>query len=145
MNKLLIYYSLSGNGDLVAEQLRKEGFCVRKVEPKKAIPKKFFWQIMAGGFAAGIGKKEPLKAYDPDVRDFDEIVIGSPVWNGRLSCPINTVLDKTDLKGKKLTFVLYSGSGDAPKAVQKIQSLYPDAGIVHLKEPKKYPDELKKL
>ena len=145
MNKLLIYYSLSGNGDFIAEQLKTQGYAVRKVEPKKDMPKKFFWQIMAGGFAAGIGKKEPLKNYDPDVSGFDEIVIGSPVWNGRLSCPINTVLAETDLKDKALTFLLYSGSGGAPKAEQKIKERFPDARIVHLKEPKKNPDELKKL
>ena len=145
MNKLLIYYSLSGNGDLVAEKLRERGYALRKVTPKKDMPKKFFWQIMAGGFAAGIGKKEPLKGFDPDVSGFDEVAIGSPVWNGRLSCPINTVLAETDLKGKALTFVLYSGSGAAPKVEQKIKEQFPDAKIVHLKEPKKNPDELRKL
>jgi flavodoxin len=145
MNRLFIYYSLSGNGDLVAETLEKQGYALRRVTPKKKPPKRFFWQIMAGGFGAGIGRKEPLSDYDPDVKDFDEIAIGSPVWNARLSCPINTVLDKTDLSGKKLTFVLYSGSGEAPKAEKKIRELFPDAKIVRLKEPKKYPDELKKL
>jgi hypothetical protein len=145
MNRLFIYYSLSGNGDLVAETLEKQGYALRRVTPKKKPPKRFFWQIMAGGFGAGIGRKEPLSDYDPDVKDFDESAIGSPVWNARLSFPINTVLDKTDLSGKKLTFVLYSGSGEAPKAEKKIRELFPDAKIVRLKEPKKYPDELKKL
>lgn len=145
MNRLFIYYSLSGNGDLVAETLEKQGYALRRVTPKKKPPKRFFWQIMAGGFAAGIGKKEPLCGYDADVKDFDEIAIGSPVWNARLSCPINTVLDKTDLKDKKLTFVLYSGSGAAPKAVETIGKRFPDAAIIHLREPKKDPDELNKL
>ena len=145
MNKLMIYYSNSGNGDAVAERLKEQGYTLRKVTPKKPMPKSFFLQILAGGFAAGIGKKEPLSGYDPDVRDFDEIVIGSPVWNARLACPINTVLAGTDLKGKKVTFVLYSGSGAAPKAVEKIGTICPGAAVIHLKEPKKYPDELKKL
>lgn len=145
MNKLLIYYSNSGNGDLVAARLAEQGFALRKVTPKKPMPKSFFLQILAGGFAAGIGKKEPLCGYDADVKDYDEIVIGSPVWNARLSCPINTVLDKTDLKDKKLTFVLYSGSGAAPKAVEAIGKRFPDAAIIHLREPKKDPDELNKL
>ncbi len=72
-------------------------------------------------------------------------MIGSPVWNGRLSCPINTVLAETDLKGKSLTFLLYSGSGDAPKAVRQIRERFPDAGIIHLKEPKSHPEEQSKL
>ena len=31
MNKLFIYYSLSGNGDLIAEELANFGFEIRKV------------------------------------------------------------------------------------------------------------------
>lgn len=145
MSRLFIYYSQSGNGDLVAETLKAQGFEIRKVIPKKKPPKSFFLQIMSGGFGAGIGRKEPLEAFDADVNGFDEVVIGSPVWNARLSCPINTVLDRTDLKGKKLSFILCSGSGTASKAVKKLSERFPDARVIHLKEPKKYPDELKKL
>ena len=63
MNKLMIYYSNSGNGDAVAERLKEQGYTLRKVTPKKPMPKSFFLQILAGGFAAGIGKKEPLCGY----------------------------------------------------------------------------------
>ena len=145
MSKLLIYYSLSGNGDAVADKLREKGYDVRKVEPSKKPPKVFFFQIMQCGFNAGRKYCEPLKDYDADVSAYDEIVIGSPVWNGRLSCPINTVLAETALKDKKVTFVLYSGGGEAPKAEQQIREIVPDAAIIHMKEPKKNPDSLYRL
>lgn len=145
MKRLFIYYSLSGNGDLVAETLKAQGFEIRKVEPKRKPPKAFFFRIMAGGFGAGVGRKEPLLPYCTDLSDVDEVVIGSPVWNARLSCPINTVLGDLNLTGKKPTFVLYSGSGAAPKAEKKLKGLFGDVRIIHLKEPKSHPDELKKL
>jgi hypothetical protein len=144
MQKVFIYYSLSGNGDAVADAL-KEDYVIRKVTPKKQPPKKFFFQILAGGFNAGRKYREPLKDYDGDVKAFAEVVIGSPIWNGRLSCPINTVLAETDFSGKKVTFVLYSGSGEAPKAEKQIRSILPDAAIIHLKEPKKNPEMLERL
>lgn len=145
MKKLFIYYSQSGNGDLVAESLAAKGYGTRKVIPLKKPPKAFFLQILAGGFGAGIGHRETLAGYDPDISGYDQIVIGTPVWNGRISCPVNTVLAETDLKGKDLTFVLYSGSGTAPKAAERISQEFPDAKIIHLKEPKANRDELKKL
>ncbi len=145
MQKLFIYYTLSGNGDVVADKLKERGYEIRKVVPKKAPPKKFFLQILTGGFNAGRKYREPLKDYDADVSAFDEIVIGSPVWNGRLSCPINTVLAETDLAGRKVTFVLYSGSGEAPKAEKQIRAILPDAEVLHLQEPKKHPETLEKL
>lgn len=145
MAKLLIYYTLSGNGDTVSDYLKEKGYDIRKVEPKKKPPKSFFFQILQCGLNAGRRYCEPLKDYDADVSAYDEVVIGSPVWNGRLSCPINTVLRETDLKGKKVAFVLYSGSGAAKKAEEQIRAIVPDAEIIHLREPKKDPESLGRL
>ena len=145
MKKLFIYYSLTGNGDLVAEFLKGSNFEIRKVSEKKKMPKKFFWMVLSGGFRAGIGAKAKLVNYDNNISDFDEIVIGSPIWNGRFPPAIKSVLLETDLKDKKLTFVFYSGSGEGKKAEEKVKKEYPTANIVFLKEPKKYEDQLKKL
>ena len=145
MAKLLIYYTLSGNGDTVSDCLKEKGYDIRKVEPKKKPPKSFFFQILQCGFNAGRRYCEPLKDYDADVSAYDEVVIGSPVWNGRMSCPINTVLRETDLKGKKVAFVLYSGSGEAKKAEEQIRTTVPNAEIIHLREPKKDPESLGRL
>ncbi len=142
MRKLFLYYSLSGNGDAVAACLKEKGFDLCRVEPSKEPPKKFFFQILQCGFNAARRYREPLKPYNTDVSDYERIVIGSPVWNGRLSCPINTVLADTDLKGRNVSFVLCSGSGQAAKAEQQIHKLLPDAAIIHLREPKKNPDVL---
>ena len=143
--KLLIYYSLTGNGDLVAGYLQNRGFQVRKVIEKKKMPKKLFPLMMSGGFRASLNLKGKLIDYDNNVEGFDEIYIGSPIWNGRFPPAINSVLAETDLKGKKLTFILYSGSGDGPKAVKRIKKLYPKARIIRLQEPKKYQFEYDKI
>ncbi|MBR0081969.1 MAG: hypothetical protein IJP98_04430 [Clostridia bacterium] len=145
MSRIFVYYSDTGNGDAVASYLKDKGFAVRKVIPKKPLAKSFFWKILQGGFLAGIGAKSPLNGFDPDVSAFDEVVIGSPIWNGRLACPINTVLEQTDLSEKKLTFLLYSGSGAAPQAESKIQSQFQSAAVLHLKQPLDNPAELTKL
>lgn len=145
MKKLFVYYSYTGNGEIVAGRMAELGYELRVVKRKKKLPKSFFWGVMTGGFLAGIGKKDKLVDFDENIADYDEIVIGSPVWNARFSSPVNTVLSKLNFEGKKLTFVLYSGSGEAPKAVERIGKEHPNAKIVLLKEPKKYPDELEKL
>ena len=145
MKTLFIYYSNTGNGDVVAECLKAQGMEVRKVLPKKPLPKSFFWCVMSGGFLAGMGHKAPLKQFDPSVEGFDRIVIGSPIWNARLSCPINSVLDQVDLGALPVTFILWAGSGEGPSAVKRINKNYPNAEIILLKDPKKYPEELEKI
>ena len=80
-----------------------------------------------------------------DISSYDEVVIGSPIWNGRFPPVIKSVLLETELKDKKISFVFYSGSGEGKKAEEKVKKEFPTANIVFLKEPKKYPEELKKV
>ena len=145
MSKLFVYYSLTGNGDVVAKKFKEKGYEIRKVTEKHKPSKKFFFMVLGGGFRAGLGLKGKLIDYDNDVSKFDSVVIGSPIWNGRFPPAINSVLAQTDFANKKLTFVFCSGSGEGKKAKQKVEKLFPEALIVFLKEPKKNEKELEKL
>ena len=145
MKKLFIYYSLTGNGDIVAEKMSELGYEIRKVISKRRMPKVFFFRIMTGGFLAAINAKDKLMDYDADAADYDEIVIGSPIWNGKFPPAINSVLKETNLSDKKLTFVLYSGSGSGPKAKERIQKEFSQAQIIELQEPKSKENEFEKL
>ena len=145
MKKLFIYYSLSGNGDVVADYLKNKKYDIRKVIMKDKIPKSYIGQILTGGFLAGINHKAKLDDFNKDISDYDEIIIGSPIWNGKLSCPINTVLDEINLDNKKISFILYCGSGKAPKAEKRLKDKYKNIDIIVLKEPKKNKTDLKKI
>lgn len=143
MKKIFIYYSLSGNGLEVANYLKDKNIDIRKVETKEPLPNNIILRILTGGFLAGINHKDKLNSFNSNISEYDEVIIGSPIWNDHLSCPINTVLDEIDLVGKKIVFILYSGSGYAKKVSEKIKSKYPNAVIIYLKEPKKNKTTLK--
>lgn len=89
-------------------------------------------------------KKDPLEDFDTDISKYDKIVIGSPVWDDRLAPATNAILDILDLKDKNPEFVLYSGSGQAQKATEKIKALFNKEPTI-LKAPKKHKAELEKL
>ena len=101
--------------------------------------------MMSGGFQAGIKLKAKLKEFDYDITKYDEVVIGSPIWNDRFAPAINTVLANVKFDNKKLSFVFYSGSGEGKHALKRVNKEYPGAECIFLKQPKDYPDELKKL
>ena len=145
MKKLFLYYSYTGNGDLVAKEMEKRGFELRKIDTFKRLPKSFFWSMMVGGFQAGLSFKAKLKEYDKNIEEYEQIVIGSPIWNGKFPPAINTVLKTLPLKDKNVSFLFYSGSGEGAKALKRIKKEYPNAQYVFLQEPKKHPDELNKI
>ena len=145
MKKLFLYFSLTGNGDMVADYLKNKGYDIRKVEEKHKPSKVFFFRVLGGGFRAGLGIKGKLINYNNDISEYDEIVIGSPVWNGRFPPAINSVLAQTSFEYKKVNVVFYSGSGNMPKAYKKVIKLFPEAKVYSLKEPKSHEQELEKI
>lgn len=145
MKKLFIYYSYTGNGEVVAQKMQEKGYELRKVETLKNLPKNFFFAMMSGGFQAGIKKKAKLKEFNYDISSYDEVVVGSPIWNARIAPAINTVLANINFEGKQLSFLFYAGSGEGKHALKRVNKEYPNAKCVFLKQPKDYPEELKKL
>ena len=123
MNKYFVYYSASGNGDFIAEQLKEKGYQPVKVEMIKPIKKIGFFSIMKYGFRAGRKKKEKIKELNLELKQDDLVIIGSPIWNDRLSTPINTVLAKFDFNKDTTEFILYPAGEGTKKSFLQIEKL----------------------
>lgn len=72
MKKLFIYYSYTGNGNVVATFLKENGVEIRQVIRKKKLPKSFFWGVMAGGFLAGTKHKDKLEGFDENIEEYEK-------------------------------------------------------------------------
>lgn len=121
--KYFIYFSASGNGDFVAEYLKNKGYTPIKVEMIKPIKKVGFFFILKYGGRAGFNKKEKIKELNVNLKEDDEVIIGSPIWNDRLSTPINTVLSQLELNKETTRFVVYPAGEKAVKVVKQLEKL----------------------
>ena len=145
MKTIIVYYSMSGNTDFAAREVASRlGADTLRIEPEKSYPdkgfKKFFW----GGKSAVMAETPPLRPYHFAAEDYEQVILGFPVWAGNLTPPLRTFLrDNADaLAGKQVAaFACQSGSG-AEKAFAKLGALLgraPDATLV-LIDPKTRPD-----
>ena len=124
MKKAIVYYSMSGNTEYVANCIsQKTDSDLIKIVPKKEYPstgfKKFFW----GGKSAVMGETPALENYEFDSENYDCVVFGTPVWASTFTPPIRTFIkeNKDKLNGKKIAvFVCYSGGG-ADKAIERLK------------------------
>ena len=125
MKKIIVYYSLEGNTEYIADKLSDALGAVKlRLIPEKAYADKGFAKFFWGGKSAVMAEKPVLKPYDLDV-DFEEIIIGFPVWAGNITPPIRTFVseNKELLKSRRISvFACQSGSG-AEKAFGKLRSL----------------------
>lgn len=121
--KYFVYFSATGNGDYLAQLLEEKGYTSVKVELVKPIKKVGFFTILKCGGSAMKGTKADIKDINLELKEDDEVVIGSPIWNDRLSTPINTVLDKLPLNKETTKFILYPAGEGTKKSLKQIAKL----------------------
>ena len=126
MKTLVVYYSLEGNTEMIAEKLGETLGAERlRLEPEKAYPDKGASKSLWGGKSAVMGEKPALRPYSFPAENYDRVIIGFPVWAGTFAPPIRSfVLENLDtLKGKRLAaYACEAGSG-GERALQKLKKL----------------------
>jgi flavodoxin len=112
MQTLVAYYSRTGNTRFVAEKIAEHlGAETCEVVDKKNRNGRFI--ILTGGYAALRNKLTDIEASKP-IDNYDFIIIGSPVWAGKITPAIRTYITKNDFSDKKLACFVTMG-GDKPE------------------------------
>ena len=127
MKRLVVYYSLSGNTEAAANRIAKAlDADLLKLETVKSMPKSFAAQILVGGGQVMMNYIPELKPFGKDVGSYDEIVLGSPIWNSKGVPAVNAFLkeDKTVAKVTSLFFL--SAGGDTQKGLDAITKYLPN-------------------
>ena len=143
MAKYFIYFSATGNGDFIASILKEKGYEPLKVEMVKPIGKMSFFKIIKYGGHAMTNKKAKIKDLSLNLKPEDEVIIGSPIWNDRLSTPINTILSQFDFDKEKTKFILYPAGKTTNKSKKRLIKLGFKQEPLVLPYPLKYQEETK--
>jgi flavodoxin len=120
MKTLVVYYSLTERTHTVAQTLAAElNADIRRVEDVKK-PSISLWFYISAGFAAIRGVEAEIKPIDTSFQGYDRVFVGSPVWGGSPSTPINAFIAKADFTGKDVILFMTMGSDDASGALKKM-------------------------
>ena len=145
MKKYFVYFSFTGNGDYLASLLKEKGYEPVKIELVKTPKKIGFWQILIYGGHTISNKKEKLKEYKLDLKEDDLVVIGSPIWNDRVSTPITTVLREKEFNKETTKFVLYPAGEGTKKSLEQIEKMGFKNKPVVISYPLKKQEQAKEL
>lgn len=127
MKRLVVYYSLSGNTEEAAQKIAKElGADLLKLDTEKAMPKSFAAQIFVGGGQVALNHIPKLKPIDIDVNDYDEIILGSPIWNSKGVPAINAFLKDEKAATKVTSLFFLSAGGEVQKGLDAITQKLPN-------------------
>jgi flavodoxin len=129
----IIYYSRTGNtchaAKLLEEKLKERNIDTKLVEIE-AVKKPGFFKA---GYAAFRQKELPIKNTEFDLKEFDAILVGCPIWASRPAPLVKTFFNKaTNGKGKKVGLFVTGGgaSGSQTKAADIMRQYAQTRGFI---------------
>ena len=128
---LIAYFSYEGNTKGFAESIQKQiGGDLFAIEPQDAYPKDRDKVIEQAKGEVESKYKPKLVNNVADIRSYDVIFIGTPIWWYTISPPVRTFLSEYDLAGKTVVpFSTHKGSGLS--GIDKtIKEIHPTAKVL---------------
>lgn len=124
--KLVAYFSASGTTKRIAEMVAEAaGADLYEIEPTVPYTKADLnWMDKTSRSSVEMKDKTSrpeIKPTDAKVADYDEILIGFPIWWYVAPTIINTFLEQYDLSGKKIVLFATSGGSGFGKTVENLK------------------------
>ena len=127
--KLVVFYSYTGHTRMIAESIQKELGC-DILEKKPVQPYSTDYQTVVDEEQNNdsSNKTPEIQKIDKDLSNYDEIIIGSPVWWYTIAPVIRTFLKENDLSGKVIK-PFATNAGWLGQTFQEIKRLCPDSKV----------------
>ncbi len=126
---LIAYYSYSGNTKRVAEKIQQlTNGDIFEIVPKKAYPNNY-------NDVVNLAKDEKQKDIKPEltdngnIKDYDIIFLGTPVWWYTMASPVKTFISNNDFSGKTIVPFCTHGGGGASSTYIDMQKLAKGAKV----------------
>ena len=133
--KLVAYFSASGVTKKVAEMISEVSeYELYEIKPKQAYTKADLnWRDKNSRSSVEMKDKKfrpEIITKDIEMSDYDEIILGFPIWWYVAPTIINTFLEAYDFSGKKITLFATSGGSGFGNTVSELKPSAPNADIV---------------
>jgi len=129
---LVAFYSMSGNTRRIANEIRNAtGADIEEIEEIK--PRKGMGGTVRALVDSVTRRTPPILVADHNPADYDLVIIGGPVWAGRLASPVRTYAKRYGAQAPHVAFFCTEGGRGAESAFADLQQLCqraPDATLV---------------
>lgn len=126
MKKAVVFYSLSGNTQAAAKEIA-EGIGADLIELKlvKPFPTEKSKQLALGDMQAMFGMKPAIQELSKNIKEYDVLILGTPIWAGKIAAPVHSFLNKYQVLDKIVAVFTFSGGGDNKRCIAKLSKRLP--------------------
>lgn len=129
MKKLVVFYSYTGHTKMIAENIQQKLNCdILEIKPVKPYSTDYQTVVDEEQNNSSVGKTPYIQKIDKNLNDYDEIIIGTPVWWYTIAPVIRTFLTQNDLSNKTIK-PFATNAGWLGHTFQEIQKLCPNSKV----------------
>jgi flavodoxin len=130
-NCLVVYYSLTGMTRIVAQQIASIGNCdVEEIVDVR--PRRGMFGYLRSGFEA-VAKIQPkIRPSGKNPASYDLVVLGTPVWMGRMSTPMRAYITKNRNCFRHIATFCTMGQSGGKEVSADIEALCGKAAVARL-------------
>lgn len=126
---LIVYYTYTGHTKFIAENIAKKLNCdIVEIKPKKAYSQDYDLIVEEYQNNESVKETPEIEEIKVDLKEYDKIIIGSPVWWYTIAPPIRTFLKENDLSGKTV-IPFATNAGWLGRTFKEIESLCTNAKV----------------
>ena len=127
--KLVVFYSYTGHTKYIAEMIKEKLNC-DVLEIKLVKPYSKDYDLVVEEYQNNERMKEtpPIEEIGMDLKKYNKIIVGSPVWWYTITPPIRTFLKENDLSGK-IVIPFATNAGWLGRTFKEIEELCPNSNI----------------
>jgi flavodoxin len=120
MKSLVVYYSLTSRTRLIAQTIA-QALSVTLVEITEKKPRRLGPFIyLVGGFGAITNRRSKITPVDVDLKQYERIFLGSPIWASRPVPAVNSFVYQTDFGGRNVIPFFSMGGDNSETALANI-------------------------
>ena len=121
MKALVAYYSWTGKTAEIAKAIAAElGADLEPIrEPK---PRRGLFSFLRSALEARGNKAAPILPLSKRAADYDVVVLGSPVWAGRMASPMRAYIEREGVNLKQVAFFCTLGGANGDQALADLRA-----------------------
>ena len=124
---LIIYHSLTGNTKACCEAMQ-QALGADTIEVKDLVDRSGRWGFFKTAIGSLLGMHTEIEPQNPDLSSYPNIILGSPIWTGKLSMAIRTLIDKNRFDEKKVIIFTTTNAFEEEKYKEKSKNLVREVG-----------------
>ncbi len=124
---LILYHSLTGNTKACCEAIQQV-LGADIIEIKDLVDRSGRWGFFKSAIGSLLGMHTKIEPRNPDFSPYSNIIIGSPIWTGKLSMAIRTLIDENQFDDKKVVIFTTTNAYEKEKYKEKSKDIVRKAG-----------------